>query len=214
MEGLAGYIEHTVLSPDARIDDIRRACDEVVKYGFHGICVNSCYVALCVHLLAGSAAKVVSTCAFPLGNVRSEVKALEARLAVEDKADEIDMVMNLAAAKNGEWEAVAADIRAVVEAAAAPVKVIIETNFLTDEEKKKASVVAVEAGAAFVKTCTGGMKGGATVEDILLIKATVAGRAKIKASGGIRTRAQALALIEAGADRLGTSTGPFILAVK
>ncbi len=214
MENLAGYIEHTILAPEATVDDITRGCNEVIKYGFRGICVNSGYVGLCAHLLAGSGAKVIATCAFPLGAVRPEVKAFEARTAAENKADEIDMVMNIGAAKSGNWEAVAEDIRMVVEAAKVPVKVIIETDLLTDAEKKLACRAAVEAGASYVKTSTSGLHGGAKLEDIKLMKQAVAGRAKIKASGGIRTREQAINLVKAGADSLGTSTGPFILAVQ
>lgn len=211
MQNLAKYIEHTLLLPGATIENITNACAEVEKYGFLGICVNSCYVGLAAHLLAGKGAKIVSTCSFPLGAMRTEVKVFEAKKAVEDKADEIDMVMNLAAAKSGNWDAVTEDIRAVVEATGVPVKVIIETRLLTDEEKEFACKAVMEGGAHCVKTCTGGAEGGVRVEDIILIKNFVKDKIKIKASGGIRTRSQVINLINAGADYIGTSAAPLFV---
>ena len=213
MENLAKYIEHTVISAVATVDDIKRACQDVEKYGFGGICVNSCYVALAAHLLQGNAARIISTCGFSQGCVKSEVKVLEARLAVADKADEIDMVMNLSAAKSGNWAAVADDIRAVVEASGVPVKVIIETELLTADEKMHACQAIIEGGGSCVKTCSGTLKGGVTINDVKLFKELGNGKFGVTAAGGIRTKTQAIELIEAGALRLGTSTGPFLLAV-
>lgn len=207
MQNLANYIEHTFLLPTATIDNIANACAEVEQYGFRGICINSCYVGLAAHLLAGQGFKIISTCSFPLGATRTEVKQFEAQKAVEDKADEIDMVMNLAAAKSGNWGAVVEDIKGVVQAAGVPVKVIIETRLLTDEEKKYACKAVMEAGAHCVKTCTGSNDGGASVEDIALLKSITGDKIKIKASGGIRTKSQAQSLIKAGADYIGTSAG-------
>ena len=211
MHDLAKYIEHTQLSAGATIENITNTCSEAEKYGFRSVCVNSGYVALAKHLLHGTNVKVVSTCAFPLGAVRTDVKVFEAVRAAEDKADEIDMVMNLSAAKCGNWEAVASDIKAVVDAVDVPIKVIIETGLLTDEEKTFACKAVLEAGAHCVKTSTGGLSGGAKVEDILLIKKCVGDKAKIKASGGIRTRSQIIELINAGADYIGTSTAPMLI---
>ena len=213
MQDLAKYIEHTLLLPGATIENVTNICGEVEKYGFLGVCVNSGYVALAAHLLAGKEAKIVSTCGFPLGAVRTEVKAFEAQKAAEDKADEIDMVMNLSAAKSGNWDAVTEDIRAVVAAAGVPVKVIIETNLLSDAEKELACKAVMAGGAFCVKTCTSGMDGGVKLEDVILLKKIVGDRLKIKASGGIRTRSQVISLIKAGADYIGTSTGPLFAKV-
>lgn len=211
MQELAKYIEHTQLSAGATIESITNTCAEAEKFSFRSVCVNSIYVSLAKHLLDNTGVKVVSTCAFPLGAVRTEVKVFEAVQAVEDRVDEIDMVMNLSAAKSGNWAAVTDDIRAVVEATGVPVKVIIETGLLTDEEKTFACKAVLEAGAHCVKTSTGGMAGGAKMEDIILIKQCVGDLAKIKASGGIRTRSQIIDLIKAGADYIGTSTAPMLI---
>ena len=213
MQDLTKYIEHTLLSPGAKVENVMNICSEVEKYGFLGVCVNSGYVALASHLLSGKEAKVVSTCGFPLGAVCTEVKVFEAKKAAKDKADEIDMVMNLSAAKSGNWDAVVEDIRAVVVAAGVPVKVIIETNLLTDAEKELACEAVVAGGAFCVKTCTSGMDGGVKLEDVVLLKKIVGDRLKIKASGGIRTRSQVISLIKAGADYIGTSTGPLFARV-
>lgn len=211
MNELAKYIEHTQLSAGATIENITNTCSEAEKYAFRSVCINSGYVALAKHLLQETKVKVVSTCAFPLGAVRTDVKVFEAVHAAEDKADEIDMVMNLSAAKSGNWEAVTEDIKAVVDATGIPVKVIIETGLLTDEEKLFACKAVLEAGAYCVKTSTGGLTGGAKIDDIILIKKYVGDRAKIKASGGIRTRSQIIELINAGADYIGTSTAPMLI---
>lgn len=206
------YIDHTILKPDATIDMIKNLCEEARQYQFASVCVNPCYVDLAAHLLAGSGVKVATVIGFPLGATLSAVKAFEAREAVLRKADELDMVMNIGAAKLGLWEAVADDIRQVVAAAGdSKVKVIIETGLLTDDEKRLACQAVLTGGAAYVKTSTGFGPGGATVADIQLFKAVVGNQIGIKASGGIRTREQAEAMIAAGATRLGTSAGVTIV---
>jgi deoxyribose-phosphate aldolase len=206
------YIDHTILKPDATIDMIKNLCEEARQYQFASVCVNPCYVDLAAHLLAGSGVKVATVIGFPLGATLSVVKAFEAREAVLRKADELDMVMNIGAAKLGLWEAVADDIRQVVAAAGdSKVKVIIETGLLTDDEKRLACQAVLTGGAAYVKTSTGFGPGGATVADIQLFKAVVGNQLGIKASGGIRTREQAEAMIAAGATRLGTSAGVTIV---
>lgn len=206
------YIDHTILKPDATIDMIKNLCEEARQYQFASVCVNPCYVDLAAHLLVGSGVKVATVIGFPLGATLSAVKAFEAREAVLRKADELDMVMNIGAAKLGLWEAVADDIRQVVAAAGdSKVKVIIETGLLTDDEKRLACQAVLTGGAAYVKTSTGFGPGGATVADIQLFKAVVGKQIGIKASGGIRTREQAEAMIAAGATRLGTSAGVTIV---
>ena len=210
---LAPYIEHTLLRADATVDDIIRLCQEAVEHKFFGVCVNPGYADLAAHLLRGSGVKTVAVIGFPLGATFTAVKVCEAKETVRCRADELDMVMNIGAAKAGIWDAVTADIREVVAAAdGRPVKVIIETALLTDEEKRRACRAAVEAGAAFVKTSTGFSGGGATVADVRLMRSVVGDKAGIKAAGGIRTREQALALLEAGAARLGTSAGVSLVA--
>lgn len=202
------YIDHTLLKPEATTDMIKTLCEEARQHRFAAVCVNPCYVDLAAHLLAGSAVQVATVIGFPLGATLSAVKAFEAREAVLRKADELDMVINLGAAKLGLWDAVTDDIRQVVAAAdTSQVKVIIETGLLTDDEKKYACQAILKAGAAYVKTSTGFGPGGAAIADIQLFKAVVGDQLKIKASGGIRTREQAEALIAAGANRLGTSAG-------
>lgn len=205
---LASYIDHTILKPDATTEEIRRLCAEAIEHDFAAVCVNPCYVALAAHLLSDSDVKVATVVGFPLGATSTAVKVYETAEAVEHKADEIDMVINLGAAKLGLWDAVADEIRAVVEAAAGrTVKVIVETALLTEAEKQQACQAVLAGGAQFIKTSTGFSKGGATVEDIALFKTIVGKRIGIKASGGIRTREQAEALVKAGATRLGSSAG-------
>lgn len=205
---LASYIDHTLLKPEAAVEDIIRLCEEAVQHQFAAVCVNPVYVDLAAHCLAGSGVKTATVIGFPLGATFTESKVTEAKEAVARKADELDMVMNIGAAKAGLWEAVTEDIRQVVAAAeGAVVKVIIETGLLTDAEKRLACQAAMDAGAQYVKTSTGFGSGGATVEDIQLIKQVVGDRIRIKAAGGIRTAEQAQALIAAGATRLGTSAG-------
>ncbi|HML33294.1 deoxyribose-phosphate aldolase [Sporomusa sphaeroides] len=208
---LAKYIDHTLLKPAATVEEIIRLCEEAAQHKFAAVCVNPIYVDLAAHHLAGTGVKTATVIGFPLGATLSAVKAAEAKEAVLRKADELDMVIHIGAVKAGLWEAVKADIEQVVAAAdGAIVKVIIETGLLTDEEKRQACQAVVDGGAHFVKTSTGFGPGGATEEDIRLLKQVAGDKIGIKASGGIRTREQALALVAAGATRLGTSAGIII----
>jgi deoxyribose-phosphate aldolase len=214
MTELAQYLEHTLLKPEATVADIIKICEEAKKYQLGGVCINPCYVALARHLLSGTGVKVITVIGFPLGATYPEVKELEAKMAADNHADEIDMVMNISAFKTGDYQAVENEIKRVV-AAAAPslVKVIIETALLTDEEKRKACQLVIAGGAQFVKTSTGFAKSGATVSDIRLLKEESAGSGiGIKAAGGIRDAATAKAMLEAGATRIGTSVGNLIVA--
>lgn len=211
---LVSYIDHTLLKADAAVDDIVRLCEEAAEYHFAAVCVNPAYVALAAHLLKGTGVKTATVVGFPLGATPTAVKVYETQTAVADKADEIDMVMNIGAVKSGQWQAVIDDIKAVVAAADGNVvKVIMETGLLTEAEKRQACQAIVEAGAHYVKTSTGFGPGGATVADILLFKEEVGDKAGIKASGGVRTREQAEALIAAGATRLGTSAGVALVSL-
>jgi deoxyribose-phosphate aldolase len=208
----AKYMDHTVLKPETRREVVARFCDEARQYGFAAVCVNPCWIAFARARLAGSGVKVATVIGFPLGASTSLVKAFEARDAIAAGADELDMVVNVGALKDRQDELVAHDIRGVVEAAGgAPVKVIIETSALTDEEKERACRIAAQAGAAFVKTSTGFGKGGATVEDVALMKRVVGPGVQVKASTGVKTLEDADRLIAAGATRLGTSSGPAIV---
>lgn len=211
---LAQRIEHTLLKAEATVKDIMRLCDEAQKYHLYAVCVNPCYVPLAKHLLQGTEVKVVTVVGFPLGATFSSVKALEAKTAMEEHADEIDMVMNVSAFKTGDYAAVTEDIRRVVEAAApCPVKVIIEAAYLTPREKRTACRIIADGGAKFVKTSTGFGKGGATEEDVKLLREEADKYGlKVKAAGGIRDAETAKAMVEAGADRIGTSAGAAIAA--
>jgi deoxyribose-phosphate aldolase len=214
---LAGMIDHTLLRPDATTVEIERLCREAREYGFASVCVNSCHVHMCAGLLAGSHVKVCATVGFPLGAMSTEAKVQEAVRAIDDGAQEVDMVMNIGMLKSGSRAIVEEDIRAVVQAAhrrRTLVKVILETGLLQDEEKIIACTIAQHAGADFVKTSTGFGHGGATVADVALMRKTVGPSFGVKASGGIRTREDALALIEAGANRLGASAGIHIVGQK
>jgi deoxyribose-phosphate aldolase len=209
---LARKIDHTLLKADARRQDIERLCQEARENGFATVCVASHWIPLATELLMGCATVPIAVVGFPLGSCLSSVKAFEAREAIRLGAREIDMVLAIGALKNGESETVREDIRQVVAAATPyPVKVILETSLLSDAEKALACRLAVEAGAAFVKTSTGFSSGGATVEDIRLLRETVGPKIGVKASGGIRTRADALALLAAGADRIGASASVAIV---
>ncbi len=208
---LASVIDHTLLRPDASALDIRRLCAEAVEHGFWSVCVNPSRVALCASLLGGTGVKVCSVAGFPLG--ASAAKAVEAARAVEEGAEEIDAVMALGALRDGDMKAVVEDIRRVVEASSgALVKVIIETCLLSDPEKVGACLACRDGGAAFVKTSTGFSGGGASAADIRLIRRTIGADMRIKASGGISTAAEALEMLEAGADRIGSSRGVEIIA--
>ncbi len=205
---LAPYIDHTLLKATATPADIRQLCAEAREHHFKAVCVNPQHVALCVDELSGSGVLVATVCGFPLGAVTSQQKAEEARLSVAAGADEVDMVMAIGSALAGDWAYVQADIAAVRGATAGKVlKVIIETCYLSGEQKEKATEAAVQAGADFVKTSTGFGPGGATLDDVRLMARVAAGRAQIKAAGGVRSPEDAAAMIEAGAARLGTSGG-------
>lgn len=209
MEKIENYLEHTLLKPEATVDDIIALCKTARKYNFKAVCVNPCYVDLAKHVLTNSSVKVVAVIGFPLGANFTEVKVIEAKMAVNRLADEVDMVMNLAAFKSGNLECVVKDIKAVVEAAKPSlVKVIIETCLLTDAEKRTATKLVAKGGASFVKTSTGFNKGGATVYDVKILReeADKYGLG-VKAAGGIRDLKTAKELIEAGANRIGTSAG-------
>lgn len=211
----AQFIEHTLLKPEATVDDIIRLCNEARQYDLFAVCVNPCYAGLAKHLLSGSQVKVVTVVGFPLGADRTATKAVAAQLAAEeDHVDEVDMVMNISAFKSGNDDAVISDIAAVVAASRpSPVKVIIETCLLTDDEKRRACKLIAAGGAAFVKTSTGFNKGGATVHDVqLLAEEAKKYGLKVKAAGGIRDRQTAQAMLDAGADRIGTSAGAAIVA--
>lgn len=206
------YIDHTILKAVATKNDILNLCAEANKYHFASVCVNPANVSFAHKLLDGSDVLVCTVIGFPLGANSSAVKAFETTQAIADGADEIDMVINIGAAKDHDWDYVYEDIKAVVDAAnGVLVKVIIETCYLTDEEKVLACQMAVKAGADFVKTSTGFGTGGATVDDVLLMKKTVLDNCKVKASGGIRNKDDFEAMIEAGADRIGCSAGVKIM---
>ncbi len=209
---LAKYIDHTILKPQATTDQVKVICDEAREYGFMSVCVNIVHTEFVAKQLEGCDVKTCTVVGFPLGAVLPEVKAFETKLAVEKGADEIDMVINVGALKEGNYDLVQKDIQAVVDASGdALVKVIFETCLLTKEEIVKAAELSVAAGADFVKTSTGFSTGGATIEDVALMKKTVGDKAKVKASGGVRDYAGAMAVIEAGAERIGASAGVAIV---
>lgn len=202
------YIDHTLLKPEATKEQITKLCQEARQYGFASVCVNTCYVPLAKQLLAGSDVKVCCVVGFPLGAMDTVSKAFEAKTAVENGAQEVDMVINIGALKDKDYNYVTKDIAAVVEASKpAIVKVIIEACLLTDEEKVEACKCSMNAKAEFVKTSTGFSTHGATPEDVALMKKTVGNVCKVKAAGGVRSYDDAMKMIEAGADRLGCSAG-------
>ncbi len=214
-KNLAGKIDHTLLKPDATPDEIQTLCDEAAKFKFASVCVNPCYVLLCSNLLKGTKVKVCTVIGFPLGSTTTETKTFEAEQAIKNGAEEIDMVMNVGQLKQGNYDYVFNDINQVVLAAKknnAICKVILETALLTDEEKIKACVICKKAGANFVKTSTGFSKGGATVGDIALMKYVVGSTIGVKASGGIRSKEDAQAMIASGADRIGASASVKIVS--
>lgn len=209
---IAPLIDHTLLKPDITEIEIRRLCDEARMYGFKAVCVNPVFVRQTRKWLRPSSVLTAAVVGFPLGSCLSRTKALEAELAVHDGAHEIDMVIRLDFIKDKRWKKAERDINEVVKASGdALVKVIIETGLLTDVEIARASKLAESAGAAFIKTSTGFLGRGATVEDVQLIRKSCSPAMKIKASGGIKSYSQAAALINAGAHRLGTSAGVFIV---
>ena len=200
--------DHTILKPDASKDAVIKICNEALEYNFASVCVNQCRVKLVSELLKGSDVKTCAVVGFPLGATSVKVKAYEAQCAIEDGATEIDMVINIGALKDKEYELVLDDIKAVrnvCEPGKITLKVIIETCLLTDDEKIKACELSLEAKADFVKTSTGFSTGGATTEDVALMRKVVGDNAYVKASGGIRDKETALKMVNAGADRLGTS---------
>ncbi len=202
------YIDHTLLAADATKDRIIKLCNEAKEYHFASVCVNSCWVKLCSELLSGSGVEVCTVVGFPLGAMVTKAKAYEAECAVADGADEVDMVINIGSLKDGDYNAVEDDIRAVKKACGDKLlKVIIECCLLTDDEKRKACELSEKAGADYVKTSTGFSKGGATPEDVALMRTAVGERLGVKAAGGIRDRATAEKMIASGASRLGCSAG-------
>lgn len=210
---LERYIDHTLLKPDTTVEDIKKICEEAKEYNFFSVCINPSYVKLSKELLDGSDTKVCTVIGFPLGATTSEVKSFETKDAINNGADEVDMVINIGALKSGDYDLVKEDIQAVVDAAdgQALVKVIIESALLTSDEIMTASKLSKEAGADFVKTSTGFNGGGATEEAVALMRMTVGEDLGVKASGGIRSREDALKMIEKGATRLGASSGVKII---
>ncbi|MBT3181464.1 MAG: deoxyribose-phosphate aldolase [Deltaproteobacteria bacterium] len=202
------YIDHTVLKPDAKPADIEKLCDEARKNEFAAVCVNPVFVEQAAGLLQGSAVQIATVVGFPLGANTTKTKVDETLNAIENGATEIDMVMAIGLFKAGKFDQVRNDITEVVKAAGTkPVKVILETCLLTDQEIAEASTMAADSGAAYVKTSTGFSNGGATLEAVEIMKRAVGDRCKIKASGGIKTRDAAIMMVEAGAERIGTSSG-------
>ena len=210
MIDIAQMIDHTCLKAAATEEDIKKLCDEAIEYNFKTVCVPTCYVAMATHLLANTHVGVTTVVGFPLGNETPAAKAFEAREAVINGATDVDMVINIGALKNEKYDYVKYDIEEVVKAAKevcshAIVKVIIETCYLEEDEIIKVSEIVMDAGADFIKTSTGFGTGGATIPHIKLMKSVVGNKIKIKAAGGIGDAKTARALVEAGADRLGTS---------
>lgn len=207
-EYIASIIDHTILKPETTPNDVKKICKEAVENKFASVCVNSCYTKLVASEVKGSEVKVCTVVGFPLGAMSSEAKAYETRKAIEDGAQEIDMVINIGMLKACEYDYVKNDILSVVNAAKgkALVKVIIETCLLTDDEKVKACQIAKDCGADFVKTSTGFSKWGAKVEDVKLMRETVGSEMGVKASGGVHSFEDAVSMVEAGASRIGASS--------
>lgn len=216
MENINKHIEHTLLKQDATKEDFIKLFNEAKEYKFLGVCINPLYVKLAKDYLANTGIKIVTVVGFPLGANRSDIKAFETQKAIEDGADEIDMVINVTAIKNKDYDFVKKDIETVKEACKdKPLKVILETDLLTKDEIKKACELCIEANADFVKTSTGFVKGGvgAKVEDVKLMYETVSPHGLlVKASGGIRDKETAIQMLKAGAERLGTSSGVKIVS--
>jgi deoxyribose-phosphate aldolase len=214
---IAAAIDHTLLKPTATEEQIRALCAEALAYHFASVCVQPCWVSVCAKLLADSPVKVCTVIGFPLGTTLPEVKAFEAQRCIALGATELDMVINVGALKSRQLDFVQADIAAVVDVAhpnGAIVKVIIETGYLTEEEKISACHLAQAAGADYVKTSTGFGPGGATVEDVALMRRVVGPEMGVKAAGGVKTAADAKAMIEAGATRIGSSAGVQIVGAE
>ncbi|WP_318310035.1 deoxyribose-phosphate aldolase [Flagellimonas crocea] len=206
------YIDHTNLKPTATAKDITTLCKEAIEHDFFAVCVNGCYVSTAQEILKGSRVKTAAVVGFPLGAMSTAAKVAEAQDCIKNGADEIDMVINIGWLKSGELKEVHEEIQTIKQAIGDHVlKVIIETCYLTDEEKENACRLAVDAKADFVKTSTGFGTGGATLADVMLMKKVVGDKAKIKASGGIKTKEDALKYIELGVSRIGTSSGPSLI---
>lgn len=212
---LAGFIDHTLLKPDASLDEVKILCSEAKEFGFASVCLNPAFVNLASEILSGSKVKVCTVIGFPLGASTTQTKIFETKDAIDKGATEIDMVLNISRLKNDEQNYVLDEIASITEIAHtnnAISKVIIETCLLSDSEKVKACLISKKAKADFVKTSTGFSKGGATVEDVALMKFTVGGEVQVKASGGIRTYEDAMIMIANGATRLGASAGVKIIS--
>lgn len=210
---LARLIDHTLLKSDAKIDDIKKLCYEAIKYNFYSVCINPCYIKIAKDFLENSDIKICTVISFPLGASSTNVKIKEAEDSIINGADEIDMVMNIGMFKSNNYDYIYEEISLIKKTIGDKIlKVIIETSLLNDEEKIKASEIIKKSGADFIKTSTGFSQGGATKEDILLIRKTVGDNFGIKASGGIKTYEQALELIKAGATRIGSSSSVKIVS--
>lgn len=209
-ERLARAIDHTILKPDATVQMIKALCDEAIRYGFASVCVNPCFVELAASLVVNSPVKVCTVIGFPLGASTTRIKVLEASNAIVNGAQELDIVLSIGSLVDGNYKAVIDDLATVISVTAAKKvlsKVIIETCLLNYEQKLAASAAVTEVGADFIKTSTGFSSGGATIEDIKLLRSKVGSKVRVKASGSIRDAAFALALMDAGAERIGTSNG-------
>ncbi|KAB7530131.1 deoxyribose-phosphate aldolase [Flagellimonas olearia] len=209
---LPDFIDHTHLKPTATLSEIQYLCEEAKRFGFHAVCVNGCHVSLASEELKNTKVKIAAVVGFPLGAMSTEAKIFEAKDCVKNGADEIDMVINIGWLKSNEDDRVRNEIISIKQGIGDKIlKVILETCYLTTSEKEKACILAVEAGADFVKTSTGFGSGGATFEDVILMKRMVGDKAKIKASGGIKDKETALKYIALGVSRIGTSSGPALL---
>jgi deoxyribose-phosphate aldolase len=209
---IAKLIDHSLLKPDAAETDIVKLCEEAQKYNFFAVCVHPCFIKTVRDVLFKTHVKIATVIGFPLGMNMPEIKVYEAVQAVLNGADELDIVINTGLAKSNNWEAVEKEISDIITATPEAVhKIIIETCYLTDEEKKKASLIVMNAGAEYVKTSTGFGSSGAVIRDVELIKSVTKGRIGIKAAGGIRTLKEMMAFVEAGATRIGTSYGADIM---
>lgn len=214
-KNVAGMIDHTLLKPDATSSDVKILCNEAKKYSFASVCINPGYVSLCSELLRGTNVKVCTVIGFPLGATTTEVKQFETEQAINNGADEVDMVINIGQLKQGNFDYVQKDVKAVVDTAKRRnvlTKVIFEISLLTDEEKVKAALICKKVGADFVKTSTGFSTGGATVGDVALMKFVVGRDIGVKAAGGIRSKEDAEAMIASGADRIGASASVKIVS--
>lgn len=212
MKNYAAYIDHTILKPEVRKADVLKLCEEAAKHSFASVCVNPAWVKTAATILKGTTIKVASVVGFPLGTQRSIAKCFEAKLAMDDGASEFDMVINVGALKDHDYDGVIKDVEAVVKVVSpAIVKVIIETCNLNDDEKRVACLLAEHAGAQYVKTSTGFGSNGATIADVMLMKSVIGVNVSVKASGGIRDASTMLQMIEAGASRIGTSSGVKIM---